>query len=345
MIKPGTIRFILALIVVIGHAAPSWIFIGHFAVICFFILSGYWISKLFDQQYSKLEKPVLVFYISRIWRLLPLLLLFTLLAGVVSYFFNPALREQILQLTAWRKARFLFTHLFTLGLSIQSPKVLAPAWSLDIELQFYILFPLIYYFIGRYGKGALTLLLLIPAIVTGVYTWILLSSSPMLTRTICYFLVFFLVGALIYFRDLTFSRRFEYCCNLLFLVPIILLYLEIIPQSSRIANELLPFLLIPLISNSVRKESGSTDLFLGSISYVLYLAHWVCLMPFKYYHLTDKQLPAGQHLAALIVYLLLTAILSYSAYVFVDKKLNLARKRWVARQAPAATSIPAITVS
>ena len=61
MIKPGLVRFVLATLVVLFHIT-KFIFIGHLAVFCFFVLSGYWVSLMYETKYSDTKQPILVFY-------------------------------------------------------------------------------------------------------------------------------------------------------------------------------------------------------------------------------------------------------------------------------------------
>lgn len=344
MIKTGTFRFILTLIVIICHVAPNWVFIGQFALICFFMLSGYWITRLYDREYTRAQHPVSVFYRSRLWRVAPMLLFFTILSGVVHYFFEPGIFEQVAQYNTAHKIKFWFTHLFTLGLGLEFPRLLPPAWSMDVELQFYILFPFIFHLITKFGIVALRLLLLSAAAITALLSWQSLTHDSIWMHTSVYYLIFFLAGIAIYYRSFTFRRRVEWCCLVIFSVVVGLMYLKVIPQSSRQVNELLPFLFIPMISNSVKARSGKTDMLLGNITYVIYLSHWVCLVMLdKYFHFKDPDLPVGNQLLYVSIYLLLTAALSCFVYFCIDEKINAVRKKWVDQKTAKTMLFPGVT--
>ena len=74
-------------------------------------------------------------------------------------------------------AHQVLSHLFFLGYSqLPEPRLLYPAWSLDIEMRFYIVAPLLVFFMNRHG--ALALALLVSAALT-------LLFAPRLVHCFC----------------------------------------------------------------------------------------------------------------------------------------------------------------
>jgi peptidoglycan/LPS O-acetylase OafA/YrhL len=61
---PGAFRLLLALAVLVHHSV-GFIACGAPAVYLFFVLSGYWVTLLWDRKYSGLAHPYLVFWSSR----------------------------------------------------------------------------------------------------------------------------------------------------------------------------------------------------------------------------------------------------------------------------------------
>ena len=120
-----------------GH--PQWVeSIGKFGwtgVDLFFILSGFLISTELFKELSKTGALSLKnFYIKRSFRILPAYLLV-----VVIYFLFPAFHEREALSPLWR---FLtFTQNF--GLNIRQSGTFSHVWSLCVEEQFYMVFPLV----------------------------------------------------------------------------------------------------------------------------------------------------------------------------------------------------------
>lgn len=73
----GSIRFLLALSVLIVHSSPILgvtILPGYLAVQVFYVISGFYMALIYCEKYSNTERPVFYFYSNRILRLYPLYL-------------------------------------------------------------------------------------------------------------------------------------------------------------------------------------------------------------------------------------------------------------------------------
>ena len=69
LLRPGILRLFLASIVVLQHAR---IFaLGAAAVDVFFVLSGYWVCRMWQEKYRERTHPITIFLASRFWRLWP----------------------------------------------------------------------------------------------------------------------------------------------------------------------------------------------------------------------------------------------------------------------------------
>lgn len=112
---------------------------GHFGVDVFFVISGYLIGAMLLREHQRTGTlRVRRFYLRRAFRILPAYLTLLVLAGVI-------LQEDAHLQTAW--ANVLFVNNF-LPLDDQS---IVWAWSLAIEAQFYLVFPLVLLVFHRPG--------------------------------------------------------------------------------------------------------------------------------------------------------------------------------------------------
>lgn len=177
------LRAIAIIPVVIFHAFPNLAPGGFVGVDIFFVISGYLISKIILSQTANGSFSFLDFYGRRIRRIFPALiivLLFTLAVGNAVL-----LKPEFDQLTKHVVASTFFAQNFSLlseaGYFDQSSdmKPLLHLWSLSVEEQFYIVFPiLIVLFNTRRFRVWVPLLLLVLAV--GSYQWgyKVLKSSP-----------------------------------------------------------------------------------------------------------------------------------------------------------------------
>ena len=336
MLKPGATRFILASLVVLFHIS-RFVFLGRFAVCSFFVLSGYWITLMFSNKYSKKASPLKVFYTSRVWRLLPVFYTFTLLGIIVWLWVDHSITQQIINLDLPDKIVFWISNITLFGYySLPKIDILTPAWSLDIELQFYLLFPLLFY-ISRNNHKVLTWLFFLMMAVSfylciGYDTYWVNNSLPT-------YLYFFVLGMILFMRKMHFDALTEKICLAVFAVIIGLQY--VIPYSQVHYKEIgslyyvtlslvLVLLAVPTLANSVRIHSDKKDKFWGELSFLIYLAHWVLIRP---YGVLAQHASSIMHVVYLLLYLVLTMALAIIIYWLVDRPMERLRHQWVSRQA------------
>jgi peptidoglycan/LPS O-acetylase OafA/YrhL len=141
------LRAIAVLSVVLFHAFPNWLNGGFIGVDVFFVISGYLISTIIFENLDKGIFSFADFYMRRIKRIFPALLLVL----VVSYalgsvvLFNGELKQLAKHISAgasfysnfilWNEAGYFDVSAET--------KPLLHLWSLGIEEQFYIVWPIL----------------------------------------------------------------------------------------------------------------------------------------------------------------------------------------------------------
>lgn len=151
------LRALAVLPVIFYHAFPSLVPGGFFGVDIFFVISGYLISGIIFRNVYRGTFSYLEFYSKRIKRIIPnlfLLLLFVLIAGYFLLFeddYNNLGRH------VYSSAAFIenFRLLSEIGYFTEDAlrKPLLHLWSLAIEEQFYIVFPIICVLIWKLSKS------------------------------------------------------------------------------------------------------------------------------------------------------------------------------------------------
>ncbi len=148
------LRAISVLAVVAFHAFPDWATGGFVGVDVFFVISGYLISTILFRNFDNGIFSLVDFYSHRIRRIFPALIIILIFCLTVGWF--SLLADEFMQLGKHVTAGATFVSNFALlseaGYFDNSAetKPLLHLWSLGIEEQFYILYPLILWAIYKY---------------------------------------------------------------------------------------------------------------------------------------------------------------------------------------------------
>lgn len=178
------LRAIAVLLVVIYHAFPTTLPGGFIGVDVFFVISGYLITSILLDAHQRGEWSLAVFYARRARRLLPALSIVILATFVAGWF--VLLPDQFRQLGLHMLASAGFFQNIVLmreaGYFDQSSelKPLNHIWSLGVEEQFYLIFPLILWLGLRYKNGPWILLITLFS-TSLVYNVVRISSAPVET--------------------------------------------------------------------------------------------------------------------------------------------------------------------
>lgn len=258
---PGALRLILAGCVFVSHV--SHLALGRPAVMLFFMLSGYWVTRM---QGGDHKQPYWLFVASRILRIWPLLAITSLIVMIAFKYVHITVVEGI------------NSTLLLLGLASRKGDIIGTAWSLDIEMQFYILIPFIIYFrkwiIENKYKASLILL---TSFMLGLIIFYYLNIL-----TVMYYIPVFVAGIVIYLFNYKIHSKTAFLFLFMGLVIILILILFLFRNNiSATSQDLLfmgPCLLIaPFIGWVVRVPSGRLDRLLGDLSYPFYLVHYPTL--------------------------------------------------------------------
>jgi peptidoglycan/LPS O-acetylase OafA/YrhL len=176
------LRALAVIAVMFYHLGFSWIPGGFLGVDLFFVISGYVITRLLlDSIAQSGGLDLRGFYIARARRLLPALLFTVITTAIAIGIWAPDTMKRFLtdlpfSLTGtmnwWLVARQ--QDYFE---SIGRPPLLQHTWSLAVEAQFYLIWPLILYFIlKKLGRNRIPIAALLIAAASGI-TLLLVSLS------------------------------------------------------------------------------------------------------------------------------------------------------------------------
>ena len=326
------LRAIAVLAVLLFHL-KIWGFSGGFVgVDMFFVISGYLITKNIIRDIKLGEFTLKKFYIRRIYRLLPALLVTIFVTLVASYFlltpehFSSLGNASVASVLSVSNILFWFEAGYFDELKIFKP--LLHTWSLGVEEQFYLFWPLLLTLLfSRGSKRGFFIVMLLSIISLAAAQLLVFEHRELVFYWMPFRLSEFAVGALLVF--LKRSDNSSWSVSLFSVIGLILVFVSIALYSS---NTIFPGLMVlvpcigtallihfaggsivyPLLANSVSQM-------LGRISYSLYLVHWPVIVLVSYWKLGGV---GAKSLTLVIPFILLLAWLLHSQ---VEQRFRLTK--------------------
>ena len=261
--------------------------VGHLGVPLFFAISGFILARPFAQMHINKGSKINIknYFIRRVTRLEPpyILIMTILLLGAVYVAKTVSLSDGILSYFS----SITYTHNFFYGKGTL-PLLNAVAWSLEIEIQFYILMPLLAnIFMIRKDNKRRT--------VTIIFTLLFLildfvESMPFIS--IINYLHYFLIGFLladIYVYSNNSIKTIKYPAVVSVLSFIIVWFIELIEPSSAMASltfsiiqiiAMFVFYYLVIIHRSIRLLANPLITNIGGMCYTIYLLHYPIISMF-----------------------------------------------------------------
>ncbi|MDO7257450.1 acyltransferase family protein [Haemophilus influenzae] len=325
------LRAIAVISVIIYHLNENWLSGGFLGVDIFFVISGFLITGIIITEIQQNSFSFKQFYTRRIKRIYPAFITVMALVSFIAsaiFIYNDfnKLRKTIELAIAFLSNFYLGLTQGYFDLSANENPVLH-IWSLAVEEQYYLIFPLI--LILAYKKFREIKVLFI---ITLILFFILLATSfvsanfykEVLHQPNIYYLSNLrfpelLVGSLLaIYHNLSASKQ---ASNVIAILSTLLLFSCLFLMNNDIAyipgiTLILPCIFTALIIHTTSQNniiklclSNKVIVFIGKISYSLYLYHWI-FIAFAYYITGEKQIN-NQSIAIVIVLTIIFSVLSY----------------------------------
>jgi peptidoglycan/LPS O-acetylase OafA/YrhL len=358
----GLLRYFLALIVLCGHVHPKNLLIpmdgnGAIAVQSFFVISGFYMSLISD-KYKFADRTIAnlkAFYLSRFLRIYPLYLI-TLAVFLFLNLFDVTNMEHkpfatLSDLSRWLdKSLYVTSNLLIIGQGVMRFLVLDPvthsfyinpltdtinphllgsgfailgqAWTLSLELTFYLLAP---FLLSRSVKLIATIFAL-----SFLLRYIInLFGYESYNLTVAFFptsLGIFLLGSLahrlIYMKVKEFPAKTLRACSAAILALIIwfsFVYYYVPNGYEHKHWGFIVFVALAIPFLFATFKSSKVDNFIGELSYPVYMLHLMCI------GITYKLIDASSHYAIYFV-IGLTTLLAILLTLFVIKPIDKIRR-------------------
>ena len=282
----GYLRFILALTVTIRHLLLLKLTGTSIAVVGFYCMSGFLITRIIHETYGNSWRGKIYFLLNRLTRIYPIYYMCLIVGLICLYGFGDSgwVISSFTKPSSWADWS---PQIFIFGLNIISKnfeplamnniypiRILPPAWSLNVELLYYI-------FMGVVIGTSLRRMLLWCAVSIGISGYLLWNhySYDYHYFTIYNSSIFFAAGALAY-------HSCRYASHIVKLPPALavilggsLTYIPYILGYSVYENLYFIYLSIPvfmyvLVCLYSPEYADKREQFFGNISYPLFLVHW-----------------------------------------------------------------------
>jgi peptidoglycan/LPS O-acetylase OafA/YrhL len=328
------LRAVAVLAVIAYHAIPALAPGGFAGVDIFFVISGYLISGLISKEFDQGTFTFRGFYARRMKRILPAFVVVCLLTSAVSVYLlnvNDLVYFTTSLAACWVFASNIFFTMLSGGYF--SPRFelfpLHHTWSLGVEEQFYFVFPLLLALAWRYQKSRL----FYPTLILTV-AFTALSQAKASDPRAYYLLQFraheLLIGllALLARRDFPIRKAVmaETICALGLILTVASVFLLDEHSGFPGVKSLWPCVGAALVIYSADRTTLCRHLltnrpvvFVGLISYSLYLWHWP-IFSFLRYRGIDLTAPVVTFAVALAL------ILSYLSWRFVETPARVNRR-------------------
>lgn len=290
------LRCYAVLLVVLFHFGIQGFSSGFIGVDIFFVVSGYLMSAMIIPGVLNKDFKLIDFYIARAVRIIPSIILLVVVFYVISFQFAPP--EMFRSYSKYAMKSLLFTsNIEYLKLANgyftgdSHSNFLLHTWSLSVEWQFYLVYPLIIMLTGKLCRSlkaisvVLSLLLSISLLTSIFYATIDSSFNFYMLPTRAWEMT---LGGIIFVvsqKNIIRLRLFGIAVFLLLVSACVNYDIKLWPGYAAILPVVATALILysgnqnsPLLNNKVAQT-------IGSASYSIYLWHWPLFVTLSYFEL------------------------------------------------------------
>lgn len=331
------LRAIAVLAVLLFHLDPGYLNAGYLGVDIFFVISGYLITRIVYTEVMSRKYTFTNFYVRRSKRILPPLYFMVILTLIAGYFILLPYDFYKTGISILGAILFASNMQFALRTgdyfsSDSSEWPMLHTWSLSVEEQYYFILPLALIFFIRYLKFNLTAVLCVVAIASFALAEFMSAKGNL--AGISYYILLTRMGELLVGSVLAIQHAKgtleKSNSNILATIATLVLVATLIFFNKQLVfpgfSALLACIPIALIIHSEdtwvnRLLENKFIVWIGLLSYSLYLFHWPVLA-FARYILNTTEGYLHLSLATQAICLAIIFLLSAVSYYAVERPLR-----------------------
>lgn len=320
-------RALAVIAVFINHIEHSWLPGGYLGVDMFFVISGFVITRsLLNREVYSFWSAIKTFYIKRFKRLLPALVTMLVIVIFLIQLVNPdTLTTNLTAIFSVFGLSNIFLYLTSVDYFGETITLnpLMHTWSLGVEEQFYMIFPILFFLTFQFRKNHKKTINIIISIAT-ILSFLFFSFLFAGNHSLVYYLMPFRfwelgVGCLLAINVIIIGQRISLIVQVLSFLNIIVAF--ILGNQMPILSATLVVLGGAGIILTGSKKSIINELltsapmkYLGQLSYSIYLWHWplICIAIWT----------VSLNWMSISIIILLTMVLSMVSFYLVEKPIR-----------------------
>lgn len=300
---------------------------GFAGVDVFFVISGYLMTRIILSGFDKNTFNLIEFYKRRVVRIFPALLVLLILFSFIVFFFVPVQFSQYLR-SAYSSSLFFSNIVYYLNNGYFSPSshnnFLLHTWSLSVEWQFYMVFPVVLIFLRKVYQINLNLFIRIFLFLIMLSFWSMIFHS--LKDINFSFYIFYtrawemLCGGLAFLLSTNIAilkRNIKIAlaigCYFVLGVCVVFFGLQEWPSVITIVPVIATTLIIALNVDFPILKNGFFK-YLGDVSYSFYLYHWPIYVLSMFFGL-NYSIPNR------LFFIVLSLVFAILSFEFVEKRV------------------------